>query len=140
MKVKVRAVIPHRDEIVLSRERRRGREHLTLPGGRPQRGESLTDALVREVHEETKITVVVEQLLYVAEVVAGKTLQELNLIFLAETDRVPDGCVVAGHEDIGVLDVMPPLLGVILKDRALGWSANPRFLGNVHAPRARLPT
>lgn len=71
MRVKVRAVIVCDGKLLVSRERRRGVEHVLLPGGRVQDGESITDALVREVAEETGLDVVPERLFYVAEVVGA---------------------------------------------------------------------
>ncbi|HVW18771.1 MAG TPA: NUDIX domain-containing protein [Solirubrobacteraceae bacterium] len=53
MRVKARGVVPAGDRLVVARESRRGRELLTLPGGRPARSERLQDAVVRGVREET---------------------------------------------------------------------------------------
>ena len=68
MRVKVRAVIIQNGKLVVSRERRRGAEHILLPGGRVKTRESLAEALVREVAEETGLHVAPVRLLYVAEV------------------------------------------------------------------------
>jgi 8-oxo-dGTP diphosphatase len=71
-------------KLVVSRERRRGVEHVLLPGGRVQAGEAITEALVREVAEETGLDVLPERLLYVAEVVGSYGVHDLNLVWLAE--------------------------------------------------------
>ena len=56
MQVKVRALIWHGDRVIVARESRQGRPHLTLPGGRPHAHEALVDALAREVREATGVT------------------------------------------------------------------------------------
>lgn len=139
MKVKVRAVIPHGDRIVVARERRRGRDYVTLPGGRPERGETLPRCLVREVSEETGLTVVVGRLLYIAEVVGGTTLQELNLVFLAESSQEPAPELLVGADEAAKLQVMPPMLEVLFEDLVAGWPDTPRYLGNIQVPLSRSP-
>lgn len=57
MQVKVRALIWHGDRVVVARESRQGKQHLTLPGGRPKPHEALVDALAREVLEETGLQI-----------------------------------------------------------------------------------
>ena len=83
MRVKVRAVIMQDGKLVVSRERRRGVEHVLLPGGRVQDRESISEAFVREVAEETGLDVAPERLLYVAEVVGSYGVHDLNLVWLA---------------------------------------------------------
>lgn len=49
----VAALLRRGDQIVLVQERRDGQEAWSLPGGGVERGELLTEALIREVNEET---------------------------------------------------------------------------------------
>jgi len=138
MKVKARGVIPVEHRLVIAHESRRGREHLTLPGGRPERGENLQDTVVREVREETGIEVRVLRLLYVAQVVAGSTIQELNLIFLTEpAGQVPSGVLLISEGDERTADVFPPILDRVFSDLTAGWPPGEPFLDNIHVPRAR---
>lgn len=83
MMVKVRAVIVHDGRLVVAREERRHGSYLALPGGRVKRWESITDALVREVREETGLAVEPERLLYVAEANSRYVLEDLDLVFLS---------------------------------------------------------
>lgn len=130
MRVKVRAVIPQDGRIVVASERRVGAEHLTIPGGRPKPRETLVDAAVREVREETGLDVAIGPLLYVAEVVGGVTTHELNLLFLATAEVIGADVTTAGPEEDA--RVMPPVLATVLAGLRDGWPATPRFLGNVH--------
>jgi ADP-ribose pyrophosphatase YjhB (NUDIX family) len=134
MRVKVRAVILIDGHLVVSRERRRGIEYVLLPGGRVQRGESVTDALRREVEEEIGLEIEPKKLLYVTEVVGTHAVHDLNLIWLAEprdpTGEIDDRLLVALDGDT-ITAVMPPIVEEIKTDAADGWSDTPRWLGNV---------
>lgn len=71
---------------VLLVRRRRGARHWTLPGGKARRGESLTEALVREVCEETGLTISPGGLVSVIErASAGKTMLYFHARILATT-------------------------------------------------------
>ena len=134
MRVKVRAVILHDGKLVVSRERRRGAEHVLLPGGRVQDGESITDALIREVAEETGLDVVPDRLLYIAEVVGRYRVHDLNLVWLAELrdpqSTIDDGALLALDSPLA-RSVMPPIVEQIVADVTNGWPDGPRWLGNV---------
>src|SRR5450432_678200 len=86
MRVNVRAIIFRDGKLLVSRERRQGVEHILLPGGRVQAGESINEALIREVAEETGLTIVADRLLYVAEVVGMYGVHDLILIWGASTE------------------------------------------------------
>jgi 8-oxo-dGTP diphosphatase len=83
VRVKVRAVIWMEGKLVVYRSKRRGLERTTLPGGRVNAYESVTDALVREVLEEIGITIEVGELLCVAEVLNSTSIQDVELVFAA---------------------------------------------------------
>jgi 8-oxo-dGTP pyrophosphatase MutT (NUDIX family) len=137
--VKVRAVIIQNGKLVVSRERRRGAEHVLLPGGRVKTGESLSEALVREVAEETGLQVAPVRLLYVAEVVGSYGVHDLNLIWLAEPR---DAQLAINPPALVALDspeavrIMPPIIDQIAADAAVGWANEPRWLGNLRRPSA----
>jgi ADP-ribose pyrophosphatase YjhB (NUDIX family) len=138
MRVKVRAVIVRDSKLVVSRERRRGLEHLLLPGGRVQDGESITDALVREVAEETGLDVLPERLLYVAEVVGMYGVHDLNLVWLAQPrdsqqPAIDDEALVALDSPLAQ-SIMPPIIRQVSADVMSGWATEPRWLDNIRRP------
>jgi ADP-ribose pyrophosphatase YjhB (NUDIX family) len=129
--VKARAVIDGR--LIVANQRRRGRSELSLPGGRVNRYESVTDAVKREVAEETGLDVVPRRLLYVSEIVQSVRSHDLELVFLAEPGGVPalkafNAIDLAAGERPSI---RPPILEHIVRDLAHGWRDTPRWLGNI---------
>jgi 8-oxo-dGTP pyrophosphatase MutT (NUDIX family) len=133
--------------LVVSQHRAGTHSHYALPGGRVARGESVADALRREVREEVGFDVEPLRLLYVAEMTPPHGVQDLNLIFLAEPARVPGadlvGAVAPDHAPARLVDlaapggiaVLPPILPEIVRDHSKGWRGSPRWLGNVWQER-----
>jgi ADP-ribose pyrophosphatase YjhB (NUDIX family) len=109
---------------------------VSLPGGRVKRWESVTDALVRDIEEETGLAVEPGALLYVAEVTAPHRIEDLNLIFAATPSewRGLDGLV--DLDQLGGVRILSPILHEISRDAASGWSGNPRWLDNIWDPSA----
>ena len=133
MIVKVRAVILIDGRLIVANQLRLGRSELSLPGGRVNRYESVTDALKREVAEETGLEVVPRSLLYVSEIVQSVRSHDLELVFLAETSGVPTlnafkAIDLNGGERQAI---RPPILEQIARDLAEGWRDTPRWLGNI---------
>ena len=61
------AVLRARDELLTVRESRRAITVTNLPGGSPQMGETLEEAVIREVREETGYDVIPSEIAFVAE-------------------------------------------------------------------------
>ena len=137
MKVNVRAVVIQDGKLIVSHERRQAADHVLLPGGRVRQGESVHEALEREVREETGVEILADRLLYIAEVVAQYGVHDLILIWSARP-RDPDAPI---DEDALIpvdsplaASIMPPVMGEIRSDLSNGWGSHPRWLGNVRRP------
>ena len=131
MRVEVRAVIFIDGRLVVTNETRQGKPHTALPGGGVERWESLHEALVREVREETGLVVEPGRLVYVAEVVERYKLHDVEFVFLAETESRIDGRRVSLVDPSDAKGVLPPILDEIGHDAAAGWPEQPRWLGNL---------
>jgi len=131
VRVEVRAVIFINGRLVVTDETRQGQPHSALPGGGVERWESLDEALVREVREETGLVIEPGRLVYVAEVVARYKFHDVDFVFLAEAKSRIDGRRVKLVDPAAATGILPPILPEIARDAAAGWPEQPRWLGNL---------
>ncbi|GAA2418396.1 NUDIX domain-containing protein [Nonomuraea africana] len=96
MKVRVTGVVIEDDRILLLDQDTGTGRSWSLPGGKVEPGETLSDALVREMREETGISVAVGRLLYVCDHLPDGGTHVIHMTFEAarvggEVGAVADG-------------------------------------------------
>lgn len=67
-KIRVRAIIPHGDKVLLVKNKQSQGDFYCLPGGGVEEGELVTDALRREIKEELGVDAVIGRLLVLAQI------------------------------------------------------------------------
>ncbi|MDQ3123419.1 MAG: NUDIX hydrolase [bacterium] len=85
-----RAIIAENNKFLVMHRNKQGSQYFTLVGGRANGDETLEQCLVREVKEETGMTVTHAQLVYIEEHEAPYNEQHIFL------------CAVAPHDDIAI--------------------------------------
>lgn len=144
IRVRVAAVIPHGDGIVFVRQSKGHASYYLLPGGGVEPGETLGDALVREVREETGLVVLVGRPLFISDALAPDgTRHMIQIVFL--TTHV-SGSMTKPSADDSILDVIamppsdvrpeelrPPMAVELAAAFEAGWTGEARYLGPIWA-------
>jgi 8-oxo-dGTP diphosphatase len=124
-RIRVAALLTYHDAIVLVRHRKGDATYHLLPGGGVQRGETLVEALTREVAEETGLAVDVGDLVVANDTIAPDGSRHVvNLTFRADivggsiaTEPVDDrveSVELVEPERLKGLDFRPPIAGPVL--------------------------
>ena len=80
-----------------------GEEWYIMPGGGQEAGETLNEAVCREVSEELGIAIECKELLFVVEGVHGETFHRVDLIFSCEyIDNMPDAVLHGDTNQVGI--------------------------------------
>lgn len=96
-RVRVAAAIVTNGEILLARHAKNGKSYWLLPGGGVEYGEGLVEAVERELWEEAKVEIHVENLLCVADTIhPDKHRHIVHVIFAA---RITAGTPKVGADD-----------------------------------------
>ncbi|MEW6617904.1 MAG: NUDIX domain-containing protein [bacterium] len=98
--VRVALVILKEDKILLVQHQKKGRKYWLLPGGRVDFGESLIEALERELLEEANIKVKVGNLLFISDAISPDNGKRhiINIFF--------EGKIIGGELKIGNEEIL----------------------------------
>lgn len=139
VRVRVGAVIPIDGRIVLVRHRKDDRVYHLLPGGGVEPGETLTQALVREVAEETGLEVRPLQPLLLNDTIAPDGSRHVvNITFLCEAvggrvrdsvDERVEGVELVDPGRLRELDLRPPIAETLIEEAGTGFIGAARYLG-----------
>ena len=118
-RVRVAAIVLRNDKILLVRHEKEGRVYYLLPGGGVDFGESLGEALAREVREETGLEVRPTDVVWLSDSIPPDRHRHIvNVWFLAEEvggtlNCVPDHRVVSAEfrpiDSLNEIEFFPPL-------------------------------
>ncbi len=142
--MRVAAFIVLDGKVVLVRHRAGDAVYHLLPGGGVSWGETLQDALLREIAEETGLTARVGRLLYVNDTIDPNGRRHVvNITFEATVaggaittcpadPRVEAVDLVLPHE-LTALDLRPPMAAALI-DSLASEVPDSRYLGSLFAP------
>ncbi|MCE5191458.1 MAG: NUDIX hydrolase [Actinomycetia bacterium] len=144
-RVRVAAIIVIADALVLVRQRRSTVPYFLLPGGGVEVGESLGNALVREVAEETGLACRPVRPLFINDTISPDGNRHLiNITFLAEQTggallaEPVDGSIEAIElvriADLTELDLRPAIAAEIRHAYEGGFTDSAAYLGPLWTP------
>ena len=139
-RIRVAAVLVVDGCLVLVRHEREGQSYHLLPGGGVKPGETLAQALHREVQEETGLVCQIRRPLFINDTLSPAEGRHIvNITFLAEVtggnlSAQPLDPRVAGHDlvrpaDLADLDLRPPIAAHLQRAAQAGFDVPAAYLG-----------
>jgi 8-oxo-dGTP diphosphatase len=140
--VRVAALVVLDGRVVLVRHRHGARTYHLLPGGGVEVGESLGDALIREVLEETGLEIRIIRPLFVNDSIdPGGSRHMVNITFLTQViggavterpmDRRVEAVELVDSATLGEIDLRPPIASQLIEALASIDAYQARYLGSV---------
>jgi 8-oxo-dGTP diphosphatase len=142
MRVRVAAVLMHEGRLVLVRHRAGSSTYHLLPGGGVEVGETLSDALGREVFEETGLRYRLVRPLFLSDTIdpaGGRHI--INITFLGEIvggdirppadDPRVEAVELVDPEALPVMDLRPPIASQLLEAIRSGFAGEAHYLGSL---------
>ncbi|MFH1563906.1 MAG: NUDIX hydrolase [Nitrospirota bacterium] len=130
--VRVAIVILKEDKILLVQHKKKGKKYWLLPGGRVDLGETLIEAIQREMLEEANIKVKVGDLLFISDAISTDR-HIINIFFEGE---IIGGNLKVGNEEILQCVEFVPISSLdeltfypIVKKELKQWLTNRKPLG-----------
>jgi len=141
-RIRVAALILVDGRIVVVRHRRKDSCYHLLPGGGVEWGETLEQALFREVAEETGLRVQVGRVLLVSDTIdPNGNRHVVNVVFEAEVserptvmtsrDRRVEAVEMIAPEELAGLDLRPPVAKQLLQSLSSQGDASQIYIGPV---------
>jgi 8-oxo-dGTP diphosphatase len=143
-RVRVAALLLIEGKVLLVRHLKDGRRYHLLPGGGVERGESLAEALRREIAEETGLVAEIGRPLLLSDTIDPSGSRHLvNITFNAriasgEVTTAPadpriEGFDLVNPSELGSLDLRPPIAAQLLAAIEAGDSYQTTYLGSLFA-------
>ncbi len=140
-RLRVAAAVTRADRLLLVRHRKGEEEYYLLPGGGVKWGESMTEALHREVREETGLEVQAGRLLCVSETLYPDGSRHIvNLVFRGverggelrpSSDPRVEGCAFVELDELAGLRLYPPMAAFLQRACAHGYRGGGIYLGTM---------
>jgi 8-oxo-dGTP diphosphatase len=142
LRVRVAAVLMHEGCLVLVRHRAGSRTYHLLPGGGVEVGETMSDALGRELFEETGLRYRLVRPLFLSDTIdpaGGRHI--INITFLGEIvggeltapadDPRIEAVELVDPETLPDLDLRPPIAAQLLEAIHSGFAGDTHYLGSL---------